>query len=292
MTGIHGNSSDDLTLANSLITGNNRENFNPSPSSGGIKVTRSRGVTITSNVVSNNINTKQIWIDESVVGFNISSNRVSSSLIGIDTELSDTGVIANNTVSGGTIGLYIFDTGNVKVFNNSLLGQSTGSIFLSQDARRQAHAGDPGHDPRRPIPDATNPWVVRNIVTANNSFGGYVSGGAWQFYALDKATGISADSMHLTISGNYFVHRDTNSQPSMVGWGGGDNHSITRYETPSALSAAKNSTWTNLQLSGATTTNTIAEARTSSATSSAVPLPADVAQAIGQSAGIRHIGTF
>src|ERR1700710_1441302 len=97
--------------------------------------------------------------------------------------------------------------------------------------------------------------------------------------------------MNLKSKGNYFVHKDANSQPSMVGWGGGDNHSITRYETPTALQA-KNSSWQNLQLTGAATTNTIADSHTSSANAVAIPLPADVAAAVGQAVGTRHIGVF
>jgi parallel beta-helix repeat protein len=211
-------------------------------------------------------------------------------LIGIDTEISDTGIIANNRVSGGTRGVFIYNTGNVKVFNNSFTGQSVGSVFLSQDYRRQASAGDPGHDPRAAVPDPTDSWLLRNITVANNTFGGYANGGMFQFYALDNQTNRSADSMNLVISGNAFVHRDNSSQPTMVGWGGGDNHTITRFETPAQLAAAKNPSWTNLQPSGsASNTLTTGHGATSSA---ATPLPSDVAQAVGQAVGTKRVGTF
>lgn len=294
LTGIHANQADGLTLANSVVTGNNSENFNPSPSSGGIKVTRLRDVTITANVVENNVNTKQIWLDESVVGFAITNNTVSGSLFGIDTEISDSGIIANNSVTGGTRGLYVYNTGNVRVYNNSFTGQTQGSIFMSQDYRRQAHASDPGHDPRAPIPDPTDPWVIRNVTIANNTFGGYTSGGTWQIYALDKQTNTRVDRMNLQIRGNYFARRTSNAQPSMVGWGGGDNSTVTRYETPAALAAAKNSSWSNLQPGAASPATTIVNSHpaANAVTSTAVPLPSDIAQAIGQAIGVMRIGAF
>ena len=51
MVGIHANMADSFTIQNSLIAHNNVEHFNPSPSAAGVKITRSRGVTIRDSVV-------------------------------------------------------------------------------------------------------------------------------------------------------------------------------------------------------------------------------------------------
>jgi len=283
MTGIHGNYADHLTVTNSVVTGNNAEHFNESPSSAGIKVTRSRVVAITNSDFVNNLS-KGVWLDESVVGFTIANNMLSGNLTGITTELSDTGVIANNSVNGGSRGLWIFDTGNVKVFNNYFVNNPIGAIFLNQDQRREADPAAVGHDPRQPIPDPTCTWLTRNLVVANNVIGKSSVSSMFQFYALDKSTRISADSMNLTINGNLFTYRAASTDPTMVGWGGSDNVTVTKYYTPATFEQAKGASWTNMQTSpGVALPTNMAFT---------VPVPADVASVIGVPAGIHWVGTF
>jgi parallel beta-helix repeat protein len=291
MTGVHANNSDNLTITNSVISGNNAEHFNESPSAAGIKVTRSRTVSINHSDFDNNLS-KGIWLDESVVGFVIADNSLSGNATGITTELSDTGIVANNSVDGGSRGLWIFDTGNVKVFNNYFVNNPIGAVFLNQDQRREANPQAVGHDPRQPIPDATCPWLTRNITVANNVFGKSVGSSMFQFYALDKATGISADSMNLTVDGNLFTYKDTNSDPSMVGWGGSDNVTVAKYETPAAFNNAKGKSWTNMQTGPGVGTASAINAAASAGSPSAVPLPSDVASVIGAPAGSKHVGRF
>jgi len=62
---------------------------------------------------------------------------------------------------------------------------------------------------------------------------------------------------------------------------------VTYYRSPAALDAGLNVTWSNLQPS----TTTFAATATSE-DSVAVPLPSDVAAAIGQPAGTQHLGAF
>jgi trimeric autotransporter adhesin len=77
----------------------------------------------------------------------------------------------------------------------------------------------------------------------------------------------------------------------MIAWGDGDNVTLERYQTPAALAAAKNSAWVNAQTPTAMSLAQMSNMMTSDS-SVAVPLPSDVAQAIGQSTGVRHLGTF
>jgi parallel beta-helix repeat protein len=280
MTGIHGNYAEDLKVTNSVVNGNNAEHFNESPSSAGIKITRSRRVTITGSQVDNNLS-KGIWLDESVVNFTIANNTLSGNLTGIETELSDTGVIANNAVDGGNRGLWIFDTGNLKVFNNYFVNNPIGAIFLNQDQRREANPASAGHDPRQPIPDATCLWLTRNVTIANNMIGKSARASQFQFYALDKSTGISASSMNLTLNGNLFQSKIISGDPVMVGWGGSDNVTVYKYNSPAALVSALGKPWSNQM--GVTALV---------AGSSAVPLPSDIASAVGVASGTKHVGTF
>jgi parallel beta-helix repeat protein len=290
MLGIGGTQDDNSVIKNSIINGNNTQDFKDAPVSGGIKLTRTRGITVSNNEVKNN-QSAGIWFDAScynmkVVGNDAQNNRSTQ----IELEVSDTGIVANNTAFGGTTGILIFDTGNVKIYNNEVGGSSTFGIALHQDERRQADPTVPeAHDPRRPIPDPTVTWITRNITLANNAFG---NGGFFQFYALDKATGLSADSMRITVNGNLFNKRvDKNpSQPTMVAWGQSDNHTLVRYETPQEFKA-KNSTWNNAQTPGSYKITDMGTFKTQYA-STALALPSDVAAAAGLPAGSKKIGRY
>ena len=292
MVGIHANMADSFTIQNSLIAHNNVEHFNPSPSAAGVKITRSRGVTIRDSVVKDTLGAKGIWLDESVVGFTLASNTVTGQPVNVQVELSDTGIVANNTVSGGVQGIYLFDTGNVRVYNNDVADNTVGSIFLSQDARREANPSDPGHDPRQPIPDPSCPWLTRNVTVANNVFGPYPRGGLFQFYALDKA---DAHPRGRDESGHHRKRVSLRAPPApargqvptLIGWGGGNNVTVTRYDSVTAFQQAKNATWTNTEV---VSTGDRALVRDASDWS-AKPIPAGVAAVMGVPAGTRVVGT-
>ncbi|HZX56428.1 MAG TPA: right-handed parallel beta-helix repeat-containing protein, partial [Ilumatobacteraceae bacterium] len=289
MTGIHANVADGLTIRNSVVDHNNAQQFNAAPSAAGAKITRSRHLTITNDSFDDNA-AAGLWFDQCDVYFTVANNSFQGDYIAVQLEMADTGIVANNVFRSGKYGLYVFDTGNVGVCNNSFADHSVGAVLMSQDQRRQSDptAYQRDGDSRYPPGDATNPWLLRNVVVANNMFISDSTAGMFQVYALDKRTNIPADAMNLTISGNYFRHRDTSAQPSMVGWGGSDNVTVTRYESPDALSTAKNGKWRNAQAP----TGMQAAARITVDQSIASPLPGDVAAAVGQPAGTQHIGTF
>lgn len=290
MLGIGGTQDDNSVIQNSVINGNNTQDFKDAPVSGGIKLTRSRGITVSNSEVKNN-QSAGIWFDAScynikVVGNDAQYNRSSQ----IELEVSDTGIVANNTAFGGTTGILIYDTGNVKIYNNEVGNSSTFGITLQQDARRQADPTVPeAHDPRAPIPDPTVTWITKNVVVANNVFG---NGGYFQFYALDRESNRTADSMNITVNGNLFnkrVNKDP-SQPTMVAWGQGDNHTLVRYETPAEFKA-KNSSWVNAQAPGSYKITDMAGLKSQYA-STALPLPSDVAVAAGLPAGSQKLGRY
>nr|WP_256336389.1 right-handed parallel beta-helix repeat-containing protein [Arthrobacter sp. ov407] len=289
MLGMGVNAAYGLVIRDSIVTFNNTAGFKPAPVAGGIKVTRSRGVTIVNNDTSNNQKSSGIWLDESVYNANVSNNISSSNgYTGIQLELSDTAIVANNETNGQETGILIFDTGNVKIFNNNVGGNSLFGISLSQDERRQAIASFAGQDPRQPAVDPTVPWLTRNIAISNNVFG---NGGRFQFYALDKATRIPVDNMNVSITGNLFNKRVALTDPCMVAWGGNDGSTLVRYETPSALAAAKGTGWKNAITDGSLPIGQMAALASKSA-SIAVPLPQDVAKAIGKPAGSMVVGRF
>ena len=288
MLGIGGNAVYGLRLTNSVVQDNNVERFKPAPVSGGVKITRSRGVVVSGNDVSGNAGTG-IWFDESCYGITVARNVANNNAAaGIEVELSDTAIIASNRTTGNkVVGILLFDSGNVRLFNNEMGGNGVFGVQLSQDERRNSNTSLTGHDPALPNPDPTVPWLVRNVVLSNNVFG---SGGLFQFYVLDKRTRIPADSMNITINGNLFNRWTGTGQAKMVAWGGGDNVTLTYFNSPDALAQAKNGGWRNAAV------DPIALGSMGPAMSAsvavAVGLPSDIAAALGQPVGARKLGRF
>jgi parallel beta-helix repeat protein len=289
MVGIHAAYADGLVIKNSLISGNNAEHFNASPAAAGIKVGRTRGLTVDGNLIDGNHGVNGVWLDESVVGFAITRNvvRAPASPTGIAAELSDTGLIAGNEVTGPKEGITLYNTGRVTVANNLIGSTSVWDLGLTQDERRQA-THPVGRDPRQPVPDPSCPWRLADITVINNVFAGDPDSGAegFQFYALDKRTNVPVDAMNVIINGNLFHAPDGKSAGHMVAWGGGDNRTITTYRTPAELAQAKDKSWTNLL----TATIRPTRGELEGLADAAVPLPEAVAAALNLPVGTRLIG--
>ncbi len=284
LLGMHSNHADYMTIKNSLVTYNNSENFNGTPASSGIKLTRSRHLTIANNDVSNNAG-GGIWLDESVVDFKIVNNRtVNNATANIEAELSETGIIAGNVSTGGNEGILIFNSGNVKIFNNAVGANRIQDINLSQNQRRQA-TWSVGRDPRQPVPDPTNPWILRNITIANNILGG---GGMRMVWVIDKATGVPADDMNILLTGNLFSKK-TGTTPRLLAWGQA-NATVVYYDTVAAIKARK-PTFNNAETASAKLISQMA-ADAAAASGITVALPADVAAAAGQTAGAKKMGPW
>ena len=286
LLGIGTNASYDLSITDSVIRQNNWQRFKEAPVSGGIKITRSRGVTVSNNDISRNYSSG-LWLDESVYDSKVIGNTVDGNeWTGIQLELSSKAVVAGNTITGGKAGLQLFNTDDVRVYNNSIGGFSQFGIKITQDERRQATAST-GQDRRRPLPDPTMTWVTGKITIANNAFG---SGGSYQVFVLDGKTNRSADSMGISLTGNAFNQRRTTAQATLVGWGGGDNKTVTRLDSVAALSA-KNGSWRNVETSGVLDLGGMAGLLASSL-GIVSTLPSDVAALLGQPVTARRIGAF
>jgi parallel beta-helix repeat protein len=287
LLGITGNYTYNAVIKDSVIQNNNTEHFKPAPVSGGVKITRARGVTFTNNDVSGNLSAG-FWCDESCYDVDVTNNIANNNATtGIQLEISDTGIVANNQTIGNEIGIQIINTGNVKIFNNEIGDSEKWGLRIKMDDRRNANTSLTGHDARRPNPDPAMPWIVSNITVSNNVFG---AGGNFQFLSLDDTGVMSTDAMKVTINGNLFNPSVKGGPSRMVGWGGEDN-SIVTYDSPDALAAAKNGSWNNAAVPSQMPLSSMKPYEISLA-SVAVALPSDVAAVIGQAAGTKRLGTF
>jgi parallel beta-helix repeat protein len=283
--GLGGHQTDGSVVSNSIVSGNNTELFKDEPVSGGMKFTAARTMTAKNNEVSNN-NGSGIWFDVSSYNMTIVNNTANSNTKhGIEAEVSSKGIIANNqAVNGGEDGIILLDAADFKVFNNEVGGAKLFGIKLGQDERRQSKLGSfsEARDSRYAnVVDPNITWITKNIQLCNNVFG---NGGSFQIYMLDGRTNRAVDTWNVTINGNLFNKRVVKTDPTMVAWGKGDNATLERYETPAALAAAKNGSWKNAQISTSKPILSMASDETAHA-STAVPIPADVADATGRLTG-------
>lgn len=283
LMGIGVNQAYNLKLTNSLVTDNNAQHFNVIPVAGGIKITRSRNVTVSGNNVSDN-DGSGIWFDESCWNMTVTGNIANdNTATGIQIEISDTAAVAGNISTGSRTGIQIINTGNVRIFNNDLGDNADNGVRLRQDERRSA-THSTGRDPRMGI-DPAIPWITRNITISNNAFG---SGGRYSIRANDSATKRAVDSWNVTITGNLFNNKAAGG-PTMVAWGKGDNSSFEGYQTPADLSTAKNKSWTNAMTTTALPLSGMTSALASAA-SIAAPIPSDIAGLLGVRAGDKFVG--
>lgn len=286
MLGIGSNAGYGLVIRGSLVTGNNAEHFRAAPVSGGIKITRARGVTVADNDVSRNSGSG-IWLDESVYDATVVHNvATDNEYTGIQVELCAEVVVADNVLTGQRAGLNVFGSSGVRVWNNAFGGNSRYGIRIQQDERRQAVDGFAGRDPRQPVPDPTMTWVVDDVTVADNVFG---PARGFHVWALDIDTGIPADDMGITVDGNVFSAPDGSRDAVLVGWGRGGDRTVDRYATPQEFAAATDPGRRNAFAAPGTGPDRVSA---DAARSVARPLPEDVARAVGRPAGTRTIGPF
>lgn len=291
MLGLHGYMADGAVITNSIVTEANYERFNNRPTSAGVKIGSSRNITLDNNRISNANDATGIWLDEAVVGFTVIRNQVGGNGgTGITAELSSSGVIGSNQVVGHETGIVLYNTEKTQVVNNTMGYNTLSDLYMVQDWRRQAQPAFEGHDPRYPMGDPTNTWILRDNTVRNNLFG---ADGAqksmWQVMVIDHNTNRGADDMNLTFIGNAFTPRTNEDNAMAVGWGNRDNRSVTPFSTVEEFAKAK-----GLSNVGSTLKSTdfgagMEEARRLSIAS---PLSKVEASAVGAPTGLRTIGSL
>lgn len=291
MLGIHGRWADGASITNSVVTESNFERFNNTPTSAGIKICQTRGITIDNNRVSNSRMATGIWLDEAVVGFRITRNQVGGNGdTGISTELSSSGTISSNHVVGHQQGIVLYNTEKTLVSHNTMGYNTMSDLHMIQDWRRQNRAASMGHDSRYAMGDPTNTWLLRDITVRNNLFGGDGNQKSlFQVYVMDRNTNRSADTMNIQFAGNAFTPKRTDNDPIAVAWGNGDNRSTRNFDSIQDFQRTIGRPANNFTLSTSEFSSGMDEARWNQA---AVPLTRDHATPIGAPAGLRAIGSL
>jgi len=219
LQGLGANYADGLVVDGLLAVENNSEHFNQAPVSGGLKITKSRGVSITDSAFLRNIG-PGIWTDQSVYDLDVvRADIVDNAGHGAFLELSQRIDFVDNLVlrNAGNA-LKINNTGGVVLWNNTIVGGNR-TLNIVQDTRSGNDASVPGHDPRRPFPDPTMPWLIRDISVGNNIIA--ESSGNCVVCVEDYSKQYAASDLNIRSDGNLIQRNSANNPTWIAVWSRG-----------------------------------------------------------------------
>jgi hypothetical protein len=290
LLGVYGTYADNLLVSGLLSNHNNLQRFNTAPVSGGMKLTRSRVLTIRDSSFSHNLGVG-LWFDQSVYDGDVIANTMDGNAShGMSMEISSKFVVAGNTiVNNDGNGIKLNDTDHVRIWFNTV-ANNTIDLRIAQDVRRATDTTIPGHDPRRPNPDPEMTWVIKDVVASNNVFSGATLTGV--VTVQDYSGQLTAEQLGVTLNGNAYQRPKKSEPKSLVLWERGHDNA-KRYTTfppfvketgqekdgvmlPNAPAAAR--TWLTSPLISATTAG------------NRPPLPGDILALLGWDSPDHRIG--
>ncbi|MEO7023173.1 MAG: right-handed parallel beta-helix repeat-containing protein [Leifsonia sp.] len=283
---------DGLKVSGLLAADNNTEHFNRAPVAGGLKIARSRNITVTgSNFLGNAGNA--LWFDESVYNVTVAdSNIVGNSGNALVAEISAKFAIANNLIAdNGIAGILVSDTGTVDIRNNTITGNQR-DINITQGTRRASQLSTAGHDPRQSLPDPTVTWITGNISVINNVLA--KSTGDAILAVEDYSHQHSAAQMGITTNGNIYQRPSTSLPTWSVIWSRGAGNPAV-YNTLADFTAATGQDASSRAVDGSEvlTGKTQLVPSLSSATGAlGQPLSATVAALTGKPVGAVQVGAW
>jgi len=292
MLGIHANQADGLRVLGVNARQNNVEHFNSSPVSGGFKVTRTRGVTVSKSTFRDNLG-PGVWADESVYDIRITGCDLTGNTgHGISLELSAKAIVADDVIVGnGGNGIKVNNTSDVTLVNNTFVGNNR-PVNIVQDSRRASNPSTPGHDPRQPFPDPTMTWINGPVLVQGNVISAPAAGNCL-LCVEDYSREFTAEQLRISTVGNVY-HRVTAASPTwLVVWSrGGAGPAV--FNDLASFQAATGQEAAGLSMTGTAVTD-LSGRRTAAVQQFdqvAPPLTGALATLIGQADGARRFGAF
>jgi parallel beta-helix repeat protein len=269
MLGMNATYADNLTVDQLVSVNNNTEHFNTSPVSGGVKITRTRGVVVRNSVLNDNYG-PGLWFDESVYDMAVTGNEMrNNAKHGLSLEISAKATVTNNTISGNDgFGIKVNDTSNVTISNNTFVGNDR-SINIVQDARTPAT--DPGRDPRQPVPDPTMTWKNGPATVTNNVMSNQQSGNCL-LCVEDYTHTRSAEQMGITANGNVYGRPNTSTPANVTVWSTGAGNPAT-FGSVTSFHAATGQEASGSEVIGTPTTTPTTKAPAPTTTTTKAPAP-------------------
>ncbi len=195
--GIDGHLVDGFILERAAVTGNNRAGFDPFHSGGGLKLTRSTGITVRESDVSFN-GGPGIWTDLDVDGVTLLRNLVEGNdRAGIELELSTRiNVLGNVALDNGEAGIWVIESRDAQILHNASFGNQN-AIEIEEGPRRE----------------------VADIRVFNNTLGRAADGAVALLDVNDWTEERSADDMRVRIDDNAYWVPDDSGTERLSRWG-------------------------------------------------------------------------
>jgi hypothetical protein len=293
LVGIAGTYADGLTISGVVANGNNAENFNTSPVSGGIKIARSRVIRIKDSTFSNNVG-PGVWMDESVYDAVVSGNDMRSNVgHGLSFEISSKLLMVDNVlVNNGANGVKLNNAQSVELWNNTIVDSGLKAVWVVQDSRDPANPSTPGRDPRRPAPDPTVTWVLGPIALRNNVIARTAAN--CLLCVEDTALRRTAQAIGVTAAGNLFVRADAAAPRWTVVWASGQLNP-TVFTTAAAFTTATGQNPNVKEYVGAGVVDSSGKLSASVISAEqgfASALPSTIAALVGKPTGTRALGAW
>jgi hypothetical protein len=202
LMGLGVNNSAGVSLVDSIVAGNNAQRFKPAPASGGVKITNADGARIEGNIVADNIGAG-VWFDVNSRDIHVTGNKVTgNTTTGIQIELSEKAIIADNHLAKNVLGMKIINSGDVEIWNNTIAA-STRALSFAQDERRQ---------PAGALKSLV-PWVLDDVTVRNNVLSFGKDSSSCPILAQDAERKLGGAKFGVSMDSNVY-HRHSSSAPA------------------------------------------------------------------------------
>jgi hypothetical protein len=283
MLGMHASYANGLVINGLLSKHNNVQHFNRAPVSGGAKIGRSRRIRIRYSIFRDN-DGPGLWFDQSCYNTTvIRSTFTGNSGNGIAYEISSTAIVADDTVTdNGATGIKVNDSDQVQVWNNTVVRNRRNINFI-QDERRGSDAAAPGHNPARPDPDPTEPWVIFHDTAMDNIIGATGRDG-YELQARDSSRQYSSAQLGIEVDGNVFVQPTAGVE---IFWSEERGSTMT-YRSSKEFTTATGRGKHNVDVTSRNAIPSVAKL----ASATPVPMSSRVANLLGVPTGVEYVGAF
>lgn len=294
MLGIHGNNADNIKLTGVLVKNNNTEKFNVGPVAGGLKFTKSRGITVTESSFVDN-NGHGFWEDQSSYNSIFVGNDFSRNTgYGLFLEISAKALVVDSRIMNNKRdGILINNFSNVQVWNNTIIGNAR-PLWLAQDSRRNNNKSSSDVDQRIAWPDPEIPFELDYVTVGNNVIGNPASGSSL-LDVEDYTYTETAEQMHIVTNGNVYTRANASSPSWLSIWSKGKAGGPYTFTTLAAMKSATGQESRSREYTGSSVVDSsgaLASSVSSLASSVALPLPTAVASAIGRPTGTTALGAW